>query len=115
MIGWWDFSTKQPEEAKKFFASMLGWTYEDSDHPDYKIVKEGDKPVGGIMAMNGSGWEAVQPHWMPYVNTDNIEASVTKAIQLGAKICVPVTQIPNKGLFAIVEIPGGGALSFYQK
>jgi predicted enzyme related to lactoylglutathione lyase len=49
--------------------------------------------------------------WKSYVTVDNIDETVTLAESLGGKICMPPTDIPDVGRFAIIVDPQGGVIA----
>lgn len=51
------------------------------------------------------------PHWGVYVTVSDVEQTATLAQELGTKILVPPTDIPNIGRFAILQAPQGSVMS----
>jgi len=51
------------------------------------------------------------PHWVNYVQVQNCDATVARATSLGGKVCMPATDIPNTGRFAMLQDPQGAMLS----
>lgn len=76
----------------------------------YTITKIGDEGVGGIMPLPPEA-EAVPPHWGVYVTVDDVDATAAKAEELGGKIHVPPTDIPNVGRFCVIQDPQGSVIS----
>jgi hypothetical protein len=64
--------------------------------------------------MKGDQWQGVPPHWMIYVTVANCDERAARAGQLGGQICVPPTDIPNVGRFAVIADPQGAAFSLIQ-
>ena len=53
--------------------------------------------------------------WQPvYITVEDLDATVAKAQELGAHLCMPVTEIPGKGRFAGVADPQGAAIAFWE-
>lgn len=47
-VTWFEVHTADPERAKAFYASVFGWTYDDSSVPGYSMIQMGDgAPIGG--------------------------------------------------------------------
>lgn len=117
-ICWNELMTKDQDAAVKFYTGLFGYETEDmpiGDDGVYKVLKVGDKQVGGIFHMKGPDFENVPPHWMPYIGTDNVDAVAEKAKSLGATICQGPADIPNNvGRFVVLTDPTGAAISFYQ-
>jgi predicted enzyme related to lactoylglutathione lyase len=51
---------------------------------------------------------------MPYIAVDDIDASAKKAVELGGKVKVPPTDIPNIGRFCVLQDPTGAVISLYK-
>jgi len=51
------------------------------------------------------------PHWITYIAVDDVDELVTKVWELGGSICVPPTNIPNTGRFAVINDPTGATFS----
>ena len=45
---------------------------------------------------------------------DDVDASTTKAEQLGAHVCVQPTDIPNVGRFSVLTDPTGAAIGLFK-
>jgi predicted enzyme related to lactoylglutathione lyase len=110
-FSWNELLTTDPEGAKKFYTQLFGWTTQDMPMGDfnYTIVKA-DIEVGGIMPIPEKA-KGMPPAWGPYVTVDNVDETVAQAEKLGGKICVPPTDIPDVGRFAVIQDPQGAAIS----
>ncbi len=114
---WNELLTRDPEASRKFYTELFGWTTEEMDmgpNGKYTLWKSGDKHAGGMMELKAPGTEQVPPHWLAYVAVDDVDASTKKAEGLGAKVCVPPTDIPNTGRFSVITDPSGAALGLYK-
>ena len=76
----------------------------------YSVVKIGDEGIGGIMPVPAQA-QGAPPHWGVYVTVDDVDATADKAAELGAKILVPPTDIPNVGRFFVLQDPQGAVIS----
>lgn len=108
---WNELMTRDGETAKKFYTALFGWDTRLSPlHGSYNILVNKGSEIGGIMQM-GEEIPNTPPHWMPYVAVENVDASCEKVKELGGKVCVPPTDIPNVGRFAVISDPTGATLS----
>jgi uncharacterized protein len=91
---------------------LFGWKTEDMTMPGmtYTVVKAGNKEVGGIMAVpiNVRG---MPPMWSAYVTVDDVDLTAKAAEQLGAKLLVQPTDIPNVGRFCVIQDPQGAVIN----
>jgi predicted enzyme related to lactoylglutathione lyase len=71
------------------------------------------RSIGGMMEMDGQ-WGDTPPHWMIYIMVDDCDAVAGKVTQLGGTVCVPPTDIPKVGRFAVLGDPQGAYFSIIQ-
>jgi len=111
-FSWSELQTTDVDGAKKFYTELLGWTTEDfpSEEMAYTIVKAGDEPVGGIMALPSQA-SGAQPHWGVYITVDDVDATTRRAHELGATIIVPPMDIKDVGRFSIIQDLQGAIFS----
>jgi predicted enzyme related to lactoylglutathione lyase len=64
--------------------------------------------------MNGPEYQGVPAHWGVYFAVDDCDATVEKAKGMGATSCVPPTDIPNVGRFAVIQDPQGAIFSVFK-
>lgn len=110
---WNELGTTDAEAAKKFYAELFGWSLKQGDMGGsiiYNEISADGQPVGGIYQMGPESGGA-PPHWMPYVAVDDVEASVKRVEELGGKVCVPPSDIPNVGRFSVITDPTGATIS----
>jgi predicted enzyme related to lactoylglutathione lyase len=109
---WHDLMTKDGPRAKDFYSRLLGWQVTDVPMQGfvYRMIHAGPGPIGGIVE------EANIPaaHWMPYIAVADVDAATAKAESLGATTCVPPSDIPGTGRFAVLGDPQGGYFSVYR-
>jgi uncharacterized protein len=60
-------------------------------------------------ALRESG--AMPRHWVNYVQVQNCDEAAAKMTSLGGKVCMPPTDIPNTGRFAMLQDPQGAMIS----
>ena len=114
---WTELATNDTETAKKFYTSLFGWTEKTSTGGGmtYTEFNVGGTPQGGMMAMNDHmKANGVPPHWLPYFQVADVDASAKKAAELGAQQFVPPTDIPGTGRFAVIRDPQGAAFAIYK-
>jgi len=112
---WNELTTHDPERAKTFYAAALGWSFEAfpmETGGTYWIVKMGDRAVGGIFDLRGQGCDDVPEGWLSYIAVDDVDARVTKAVELGAKVMRPAFDIPDIGRIIMLQEPGGAAIAW---
>lgn len=114
---WNELMTRDVGAAKTFYTRLLGWTTEEMDMGEmgtYIVFKKGDREVAGMMAMPPDCGEEIPPHWMSYIAVDDVDAGAAKVEQLGGKVCVPPTDIPEVGRFSVITDPTGATISLFK-
>ncbi len=111
-FSWCELMTTDVEAAKVFYTKLFGWASEAMSMPDmtYTAVKAGGKEIGGIMTIPKEA-KGTPPMWGAYVTVDDVDLTARTAEQLGAKILVPPTDIPNVGRFCVIQDPQGAVIS----
>jgi hypothetical protein len=70
---WFELSTTDQPAAKRFYGSLLGWTFDEvplgpPGGAVYSMAKLGGRDVGAISPMQDQHRAAgLPPFWMPYV------------------------------------------------
>ena len=111
---WHDLMTTDPARATAFYAALVGWTTSVmpmGELGDYTMVHAEGTAVGGIVPLDPS--HGVTSHWVSYVTVADVDAACEWAAQLGGAICVPATDIPDVGRFAVLEDPEGAIFSLF--
>lgn len=112
---WNELATRDVEAAKTFYSTVFGWNaVTKGDGPmTYTEIDLNGQQFGGMMKM-AAEWGEMPSHWMVYFAVADCDASVQKVESLGGKVCVPPTDIPNTGRFAVLQDPQGAFFSVIQ-
>jgi uncharacterized protein len=91
--------TRDVEAAKAFYAATVGWTFEGMPMPHqnrtYWIAKAGGKPVAGILDMRGIVPDTDPPHWLSYLEVDDVDRRVAEIESHGGRIVRPPFDVPD--------------------
>jgi uncharacterized protein len=111
---WNELMARDVEQAKKFYGSSIGWTFDAMPMPNgtYWVAKMGDKPVAGIFPMSGPDFEGVPENWMSYLAVDDVDARLKAAKAAGAKVMREPFEVPMVGRIAIIKEPGGAGIAW---
>ncbi|MBI3204402.1 MAG: VOC family protein [Myxococcales bacterium] len=113
---WVELATSDPTAAKTFYAAAFGWELADMDMPSgkYTMATVGGKTVCGMMLLPDEAKKmGAPPHWLSYVATNDVAASLTKVASLGGKTLAGPMDI-GPGTMAVVQDPSGGVFAFWQ-
>ena len=110
---WNELITNDTVAAAAFYSKVFGWAADrkgdDSPMP-YTEWKLGEKSLGGMMQIDPN-WGPVPAHWAVYVSVEDCDATVAKAVELGADVKAPAMEIPGVGRFACLGDPTGAVFS----
>ncbi|WP_116948217.1 VOC family protein [Jiangella endophytica] len=91
-VVWWEIETPDPAGTQAFYGALFGWTFERAfDGPeselgrDYWIVRHDDAGIGGLQRA-ATGQPAPAAGVRLYVEVDDLEATLTRANDLGATV-----------------------------
>ena len=112
---WYDLMTTDPDAAQSFYTKLIGWGTQAWDGPmPYTMWTNNDTPLGGVMALSDEAKQAgAPPHWLAYIYTSDVDATVAKAEESQGKVLVPAQDIPKVGRFAVLADPQGAAFAVY--
>jgi predicted enzyme related to lactoylglutathione lyase len=98
------------EKTREFFAELFGWDISGRDAG--MTIKAGD--AGGI----GGHIVELAPEWGTYVTiyveVEDLEVYLKKAVGLGGKTLVPPVTLPGKGSFAWLAAPEGNIIGIWK-
>ena len=109
---WFETMTTDVGRATEFYSELLGWT----PHPmrmsgsEYTTFMIGDDPVGGLMQIP-TEVVGLKPHWATYFTVDDPDLAAAEAMRLGARLHLPLQDIPGIGRFCGITSPQG--VQFY--
>jgi uncharacterized protein len=104
-FAWNELYTRDVEAAKAFYSATVGWKFEVIPMPHqsrtYWLAKSGDRPVAGVLDMRGIAPETDPPHWLSYLEVDDLDKRLAEVQSHGGKIARQPFDVPNFGRIAI--------------
>jgi uncharacterized protein len=100
----WQIVAKDPDAVARFYRKLFGWKISTNNALGYREVaaEEGGVP-GGIWPAPPEAHNFVQL----FVAVQDIEQAVQDATQLGARVIVPPSALPEGGTMAVLLDPSG--------
>jgi predicted enzyme related to lactoylglutathione lyase len=111
---WIELSTSDEAGAKKFYAALFGWSWNDipmGEHGTYVIFQLGGKDVAAMYENKQGG---PPPHWASYVAAVSADESAAKAKSLGANVIMEPFDVFDAGRMAVLQDRQGAALAIWQ-
>jgi len=113
---WYELLTTDLEGAQDFYRRIVGWETGawQGEGPEYITWNNNGMPIGGVMQLPPDALAGGAPaHWMPYLSTPDVDATVARAERLGGGT-IHRMEIPEVGQLAVLRDPGGAVFTAYQ-
>jgi predicted enzyme related to lactoylglutathione lyase len=107
---WHELNTSDIASAADFYSQVIGWKTRDWDqNAAYKIWTMGREGRGGLYSIHEEpNVVTPPPHWLSYIGTPDVDATVRQAVELGGKVVTPAYDVPKIGRMAVLLDPQGG-------
>jgi len=108
---WFELFTRDFGTTVDFYRDVFGCDpHNVGDSPEfrYTTLNEGETQVAGIMDAGAFLPEGVPAHWSVYFGTDDADASVAKAVELGATVVAAAEDTPYGRLASLADPLGVG-------
>jgi predicted enzyme related to lactoylglutathione lyase len=105
-----EISCKDCKKASEFYNSLFGWTMNFAMGDEYVLFQPEGAPGGGL-----SKAESINPGGgvIFYVEVDDIEAYLKKAVELGGQQAVAKTEISGHGWYGHFKDPDGNVIGLF--
>lgn len=117
LFHWNELLTPDPDKAKEFFGRTIGWTFEDMPMPEggtYYLAMVDGEPVAGVMKMPSAIPAGTPPHWLSYLEVDDLEVRLAKVKAAGGNVLREPFEVSEVGRIAIVADPTGAVLGLIK-
>jgi hypothetical protein len=108
---WETLITPDVARAKEFYGKVFGWRTQSRGSTG--AVFAADSTPSGQVADVQEAPDA-PPHWRTYVLVEDLDASRARAAGLGARVPVPLLEIPDVGRIAVLVDPTGAEFGLYE-
>lgn len=107
---WHELLTPNAAGAHEFYGKTLGWQQQPWEgDASYVMFKAKTGPVGATVES-----KTATPHWLPYISTRDVDATVEAAGRLGGRVEKPATPLPNGGRYAVLVDPQGAPFGIHS-
>jgi predicted enzyme related to lactoylglutathione lyase len=116
-IGWAGVALPDLAAGAAFYTKLFGWEVEmsESDSFPYSMFKLDGKAVAGMGELGPEEVKAGQPPvWSSYVIVDNLDATFSRAVELGAAPVMEPMDVTDAGRMFFIIDPVGAAVGFLQ-
>lgn len=113
-FAWYELISPDPDAARTFYSPLTSWGTQPFDE-DYTMWTTSGAPFAGLYRLSPEmRQQGVPPHWMPYVESSDVDATARLTTSLGGKLLSGPTDIPNVGRYAVLQDPQGAAFGVYK-
>ena len=106
----WEIGAADTEKVGTFYKELFDWQITAAG-PEYSLVAGVDGGIGGgILQVGGH----VPPYLTFYVQVEELEPALRRAVELGGGEVVPPTVIPGIGRFAMIDDPEGHTVGLLE-
>ena len=111
---WVDLFTSDPERSQAFYAAVLGWEFADQGeaYGGYTLATRDGARVAGLMRNPGDSGSP--DAWSTYLATTDVDATVAKAVEAGARVLAPPLAVGDLGSMAVLVDPVGAVVGLWQ-
>jgi predicted enzyme related to lactoylglutathione lyase len=109
---WHELMTTDPEAAAAFYSKVVPWKAQPSPVPSYSLWMAGKASAGGLMALPEED-SARSPHWLVYIGTPDVDATVQEAQKRGAKVLKAAVDLAGVGRYAVLSDPQGAQFAVF--
>jgi predicted enzyme related to lactoylglutathione lyase/uncharacterized protein YndB with AHSA1/START domain len=110
---WINMLTPQPDEAREFFAKLLGWTYFEMPGLGHGM-KVGGRDIGGLFDLNGPQTpKGIPPSIGVMVKVESADAICERVTSLGVKV-KPAFDIMENLRMAVCFDPNGANFDVWE-
>ena len=107
-----EIAGKDGKKLQEFYGKLFDWKIEVDPAMNYGMVD-----TGGGGGINGGIFQApaeAPPYLTFYIQVDDLQAYLDRAVSLGGTVMVPPTPIPNIGAFAMFHDPEGNLVGLFK-
>ena len=107
-----EIMAKDGKRAQEFYRSLFQWDINANNPMNYGLVNTGTKKgtQGGVGQVDAN----MQPYVTVYAEVGDIQGYLDKAVGLGGRVVLPVTEIPNMVTYALFADPDGNVVGLVK-
>jgi len=107
---WHELVTPDAAAAHVFYGKAIGWKPQPwEEDASYVMFAAQRGPIGATVAGNGSA-----SHWLPYIGTGDIDATIELAKQQGGSVVKEVDTMSSGSRHAVLQDPYGAEFGVYE-
>lgn len=111
---WAELWARDPEVEARFYGQVVGYQHDRIEVAGgaYEVLASGGQQRAGLLKVPS---EAIEPAWAPYLEVEDLQATLTRAVELGGVVLVEPRQLHSVGSVALIADPARAAFFVYQR
>jgi predicted enzyme related to lactoylglutathione lyase len=106
-----ELTTDDLQAAQKFYSKVFAWNLKEMPGMNYTMIDVGGGTGGG---MQMRPMPEAPTGWMPYVQVDDVKATVAKATKAGATAMLPYQEVGDMGAIGVFADPNGAVIGVWE-
>jgi predicted enzyme related to lactoylglutathione lyase len=110
---WHELNSTNISDADAFYSQLIGWKSKPWEpNPSYTIWTLGREARAGLYQIHElPNVVTPPPHWLNYIGTPDVDATVRQAVELGGKVVNTAADVPRVGRMAVLQDPQGASFA----
>ncbi len=120
-VVWHDLLTTTPEESRRFYGELFGWTFEKPPiavgfgrGDAYMLIRHEGRLIGGMVDARLLDKDENISQWMTVISTDDIDAATAAVRASGGEVLTEPTVLPTRGKVGVYADAGGALFSLLE-
>jgi uncharacterized protein len=117
---WHELMSRDPDRSQQFYEVVAGLTVQtvgEGPNP-YRTLLSNGVPIGGMTGPEGESdtWPSGGPagHWVGYLASDDVDAAIARARDLGGSVLLGPLDVPGTGRVAVIRDPDEATFGLFQ-
>ena len=106
-----ELTTDNLQGAQAFYSKVFAWKLKDMPGMNYTMIDVGSGTGGGMQLRP---MPEAPTGWMPYVQVDDLKATVAAAAKAGANVVLPYQEIGEMGAIGVFADPNGAMIGVWE-
>ena len=98
----------QGKQLEQFYSQLFGWKIDSNNPMNYGMVERGEGGIpGGVGPEAAEMGDPGMRRVTVYAMVDDLQGTLDKAVSLGGKVVMPVSDVPGGPTLAMFADPSG--------
>lgn len=115
---WVDLGTTDTADAKRFYAGLFGWSFEDrpiGNGQFYTMLFSGGKSVAALYQQDAQQQAmGIPPTWLSYISVESADRAAERTRTLGGTVLMDPFDVLDVGRMAMIQDPTGAVVALWE-